>query len=334
MWHDKLAQAFDKRIDQGQIVNYSIIDIDHNDWIKTVEQFDVVIWKPAYLGAVSASYLKEKIYFIEKHMGKLVIPNFDSIWHFESKIAQSYIFKYHAIPSPKTIVTFDYKNAKELIDQMELPAVLKESFGSSSENVYIVKNRRKLNGIVANIFCQQLWDESRAKLNSIYKTFFRNITNLWAWKKIWQVISGSERFAVSYWQEFVSGNSADLRITVIGDRFAYAFWRKNRPNDFRASGSGLIDYKHDIPEAPLRYCLQMNKRFSFDSMAYDILFTESGNFVVVEMSYGYIDAALYKANGYFELLEKGNLCFHEGHTWPQELWIEWSLIRVNNFYCG
>ena len=42
-------------------------------------------------------------------------------------------------------------------------------------------------------------------------------------------------------QEFLPGNGFDTRITVIGNR-AFGFRRFNRPDDFRASGSGRIDW--------------------------------------------------------------------------------------------
>ena len=132
-----------------------------------------------------------------------------------------------------------------------------------------------------------------------------------------------DRFGQIYVQEFLEGNKADLRITVIGDKYAYGFWRKNRENDFRASGSGNIDYQTDIPQNVIRYCSQISKRYGFDSMAYDILFRDS-DFFIVEMSYGYNESALYNSKGYYELDQNGGvLCFNEGNHWPQELWVKW-----------
>lgn len=74
----------------------------------------------------------------------------------------------------------------------------------------------------------------------------------------------------------------------------------------------------------------MNNTFSFDSMCYDILFDKRGKFAITEMSYGYIDRALHKAKGYFELFANSDLVFRERHTWPQELWVEWALRRAEN----
>ena len=127
-----------------------------------------------------------------------------------------------------------------------------------------------------------------------------------------------------YWQEFAAGHDADLRITVIGDCYAVGFWRHNRPRDFRASGSGRLDYDRPIPEELLRYCLQFSHDRGFDSMAYDILPSEGG-FVVLEMSYNFDDVAIHDARGHYELLEDGRLQFSPVHVWPQELLVEWVL---------
>ncbi|MEV4656114.1 hypothetical protein [Micromonospora sp. NPDC049301] len=42
-------------------------------------------------------------------------------------------------------------------------------------------------------------------------------------------------------QEFVPGLSGDFKVLRFGDRF-YTLWRRNRPGDFRASGSGIWDF--------------------------------------------------------------------------------------------
>ena len=62
-------------------------------------------------------------------------------------------------------------------------------------------------------------------------------------------------------------------------------------------------------------------------MAYDILFTED-DFVINEISYGYLDSAIYKASGYYYLTNGGDLKFQEGHIWPQELWVDWALHKA------
>ena len=51
-----------------------------------------------------------------------------------------------------------------------------------------------------------------------------------------------------YVQDFIPNNNFDIRVIVVCDK-AFAIKRYVRKNDFRASGSGYIDYsRHSIPE--------------------------------------------------------------------------------------
>jgi hypothetical protein len=174
------------------------------------------------------------------------------------------------------------------------------------------------------VFFQDLWDEGKRRYPSFWRHIATQITKPWLWKKIVQRLRGyesqAERHGIIYWQKFIPGNSADLRITVIGDCYAYGAWRNNRPNDFRASGSGRGDFVKDVPQ-------EINRRLNFDSMAYDILFDQD-RFYITEMSYAYVDSFLYNCRGYYKVNDDGSLRFVEGHVWPQDLWIEWALNRA------
>jgi hypothetical protein len=132
-----------------------------------------------------------------------------------------------------------------------------------------------------------------------------------------------DRFGYFYAQEFIEGNQRDIRVTVIGNRYAYAFYRFNRRGDFRASGSGNIGYQTEIPADIIKYCVALNRQSGFDSMCYDILF-KNGSPVVVEISYGYDDRVLFEAPGYYRFTKEGELeSFITGNCWPQTLWAAW-----------
>jgi hypothetical protein len=66
-------------------------------------------------------------------------------------------------------------------------------------------------------------------------------------------------------------------------------------------------------------------------MAYDIIF-KAKQFVITEMSYGYNDKAVYDVDGYYELLPDHQFVRRPGHTWPQELWVEWLMCRLEQRY--
>jgi len=308
-WTSRTADALQSEINWfQQPFKWEDVDINRYDWLDKLKNFDAILWPPGCMGIKPASHLKEKVYFLEHHIGKLVIPNFETIWHFESKAAQSYVFNYYGIPTPRTVVTFSLKDAMQLLDAEHYPLVFKTSSDAGSRGVWMVKTKRKAKCLA-------------------WRTLY---TGFW-WKLARRLLKLDHRDNVTYWQEFVPNNNCDLRITAIGDKFAVGFWRKNRPHDFRASGSGRIDYDKPLTEDIIHFCLNTNKKLNFDSMAYDIIF-RNGRFVVTEICYTYADIVIHNAAGYYERLDNGSLIFRAKHTWPEQLWVRWLAHRLKNTF--
>ena len=325
-WHEKFRDAVATKKREGLDLESEILRFDDAMWQERAEQCDVILWNPGYMGPRIASLFKERVYFLQEHLGKLVVPNFQTVWHYESKISQSFLFARYDVPTPRTFVTSSYAAARDELRRSEFPLVFKKSHGASSRNVRLIRTQSTALKVVSRIFCQQLWDEAKHSRQSPFLAAVASLPHSWFWAKAVQRILGRERFGLAYWQEFIPGNDADLRLAVFGDRYVAGFWRRNRPHDFRASGSGRIDYERPIPEGAIRLCVGISKRLGFDSMAYDLLL-RNGSFVVTEMSYSFIDTALFDAAGHYEIDEQGAIRFIPGHRWPQEFWVTWALLR-------
>jgi len=326
-WCEKLAETLELKVKQGQTLSYEVVDFDTWDWVSKANGVDVVIWNPVVMGPKAALHFKEKIYFMERHLKKVVVPNYHTVWHFESKVAQSYVLENCGVPTPRTVVSSDYRDATEGLRQLKPPFVFKLSHGASSKNVFMVTDRKLALRKLSEILCHRLWKDARRAGGSKPWFLVSHLAEPWFWPTVLSRLRSEEWFDVAYVQEFIPGNDKDLRITAIGNRYAFGFWRRNRPDDFRASGSGVIDYELPIPEAAVRYCLELNRRLSFDSMAYDIVF-QTGGMVVLEMSYSYVDSAIHDCSGYYTLQDGGELRFQQKQAWPQELWVEWALERA------
>jgi hypothetical protein len=117
-----------------------------------------------------------------------------------------------------------------------------------------------------------------------------------------------------YFQDFVPDNQFDTRVTVIGNR-AFGYIRKVRPNDFRASGSGDIDYDPDkIRPECVQIAFEVTQKVGSQSMAFDFVLESDGRPMIVEVSYCYVADFVYNCAGYWD----NQLNWHKGHTWPQE----------------
>jgi glutathione synthase/RimK-type ligase-like ATP-grasp enzyme len=320
-WHVRFMDAVASHGQTGQLPRFEAVRIDEHDWLEQLEGFDALVWKPKNMGFESAAYFKEKVYFLEKYMAKLVVPNFDSVWHFESKVAQSYLLQKYGIPVPRTFVSFDHADAAAFARSCELPIVAKHSEGAGSANVWLFDSRAKVQAYVDDVFFKTLVKKDLQEKGKVMGRLSRHYL-----KSKSDLASRMPNQPAVYFQEFIAKNPRDLRITVIGDRYAYGFWRNNRENDFRASGSGNIDYQSPVPESAIRQCLRISRELNFDSMAYDLLFV-GDEIRVVEMSYGYVDKAIHGAPGYY-CADGDRLRFVTGNTWPQALWLEWTIQRL------
>ena len=133
-------------------------------------------------------------------------------------------------------------------------------------------------------------------------------------------------------QEFLKNNAFDTRITVIGNR-AFGYRRKNRKNDFRASGSGNIDYNPQlIDQKFIHLAFDISRKLNLQSCAIDGLYDNQNNNVVGEISYTYISQYIYNCIGHWELNGSpylGSLNWIEGHMWPEEVQIEDFIKRIN-----
>ena len=276
---------------------------------------------------------------IEEQMNIPVFPDMATAWHYDDKIAQAYLLPTLGIPHPKTWVFWRKADAMAwCAQQAEYPLVAKLAVGAGSENVRMLRDiaqaRRYIErcfsgcGIVVLPSWPKTWGARwRARIRRAAARVGRAIPYVLC-----------NRFPSlpdrTYWmpqknyalfQEFLPGNEFDTRVTVIGDR-AFAFRRFNRPNDFRASGSGRIDW--DPAGIDLR-CVEAAfsavAKLKSQSMAFDFMFRGAAREPVVgEISYCYADWAVEKCPGHWD----AGMNWHEGRLWPEEAHVEDFLHRV------
>jgi glutathione synthase/RimK-type ligase-like ATP-grasp enzyme len=289
-------------------IPFEHIDIERHDWLQKARAFDIILWRPN-LDPPFCEEAKEKIYLLERVLGKRVYPNWSTFWHYDNKRAQAYLFDIHGIPTPRTIVSFDPEEAELLAREIPLPIVAKCSTGAASSSVHLVRSRRQALREVRRAFHRPLWTK---------------VLERWG-VRVRPTPFSQNRYVL--WQEFCAENPRDLRITVIGCRYAFAFWRNNRPGDFRASGSGRIDYQVDDPTSEIRLCLDICRKLDLDVMAFDLLF-DHGQSVISEMSYAFNDSAIFNAPGHYAVGPEDQLHFQSTHVWPQELIVRDVLERL------
>jgi len=253
-----------------------------------------------------------------------VFPNASTCWHFDDKIAQKYLLESIGAPLVPTYVFYDLKGALQWIDRASFPKVFKLRKGAGSSNVKLIHSAREARTLAERAFSSGFSPIPHYGKDALkrYREARGRGDVLNVIKRIPQVIAkirnsnrlmGREK-GYLYFQDLVPNNEFDTRVTVIGDR-AFAFTRNVRPGDFRASGSGDIVYDHDrIDQKCLTIAFEVTRKIGSQSMAFDFVFTEMKQPMILEISYSYNAQAVHSCMGHWDT----QLNWHEGQAWPQD----------------
>jgi len=148
-----------------------------------------------------------------------------------------------------------YEEYKRHFMTESFPVVLKPSAGSKSQKIMIAHTRDKS-------------DRAARKLSATpsFFNFLMFCRNLCDQKGFSPVSNNRRKFTV---QSFVPSLSGDYKIVIYNDKY-FVLFRKNRPNDFRASGSGQLSFPQETPEQVLSYAKQVFERFAVPFISIDI----------------------------------------------------------------
>lgn len=295
------------------------VDISKPDFWKQVAELDLFIfwWGHAYNDRELAFTI---LPIIENEMKMPCLPNLRTCWMYDDKIREYYLMKQHGLPIVPCWIFWDKKEAIKWVENASFPAVFKLRGGAGSQNVVLVKSKYRARKLINKMFGPGMksgkvpWGSPRWKDFNLQK-----IIRSWGGNFLRRIRAGNVspgwELHKNYvlFQKFLPYNDFDTRVTVIGER-AFAFRRHNRTQDFRSSGSGRIDYDVEaIDKKFLEKSFEISRAMHFQSMAYDGLYDENMDVNFCEISYTYLDTAIYNCQGYWD--EKLN--WHEGHYWPQ-----------------
>jgi glutathione synthase/RimK-type ligase-like ATP-grasp enzyme len=271
---------------------------------------------------------------VEHGLGMRVFPSWHTIWHFDDKIAQQFLLEAAGIPVPETRVFWQEEDALAFMADARLPWVIKLASGITSENVGLLKSAAD-----ARYWIHRLFRHGAVTLNrdrplvrprSLARRFLNaaQVVSTGALPPIGDRTDLQKGYLLI--QEFLEGNTFDTRITVIGNR-AFAFRRLNRPNDFRASGSGLIDWAPaSIAEDAVALAFRVARSLSTQSLAVDVL-RRHGEPVINEISYYYEGWAVAACPGHWRLTRDApdaTLEWVDGQVTPEEAILADFLQRI------
>ena len=225
--------------------------------------------------------------------GAKLIPTFSQFRAHHNKNFMEILRELHSLSNIKNIQAKGYGTYEDYLDDVndlnEKIFILKSSNTSKSKGVFLLDSQDK-----------------KIKLpKKISKTFsLQNFRYL-----IEKIKTGNKPLLISnhrnkfILQSYIDGLQGDYRVIVYGKKF-YVLYRKNRSNDFRASGSMKFDYDIDLPQGLLDYSKQVFESFDTPYMALDIGIKENDFFLFEFQFLSFGQYTLEKSSFYYHLKDR------------------------------
>lgn len=309
-------------------INIKFVDVYSHDFLDQLSDVDAFMWRIS--PTITEVELGKRLLPIIAD--KLGIPTFPGPavpdW-IDDKVWQSYLFRAANVPAPQTLVFWDSTNAINFLKNTDYPLVIKLSRGAASSNVGLIQSFDSGRDIVEQIFSNgvtSLWRAYTPK----YRRLIRNVLECFRHliRPTYSELSNNHCVLL---QEFIPQNDYDIRITIIG-KYAMGFARHNRDNDFRASGSGKVDYNIElVSREHIEMAFDISKRLGEPFIAIDFLHSENG-LKVIEINFAYASYVVQNCPGHWILDnpdQQPSIRYQHGSISPEELTLQ-EFIRLNS----
>jgi glutathione synthase/RimK-type ligase-like ATP-grasp enzyme len=327
--HERKGSFSDRWVEycQQHKIQFKLLNCLRSEIIQQCAGLDALLWHWT-LNDQRELLCARQIAAAFKESGPAMFPNFETCWHYDDKIAQKYLLEAIGAPLIPTWVFTDRGHAQEWIDSATWPKVFKLRCGAGSSNVKLVRSKSEAEGFCRTAFNRGFPSEmvrmdavkkyvsARTSPKDLARRFGRLVRK--AYLRTTRSYENPRQRGYLYFQEFMPENHFDTRVTVIGNR-AFAFTRGNRPGDFRASGSGKINYDSaNLDKRCIQIAFETAQRLRTQSLAFDFLFDPKKEPVIGEISYCYLASAVHDCPGHWD----NKLNWIPGNVWPQDAILE------------
>lgn len=243
---------------------------------------DVVIYTSSDRPVVR-EFIKDVMYLVSNEC--TIIPSYQSLMAHENKGFQQLLRDKWGLDQLHGVYYYDLKDVKE-----SPPFVLKQVAGAGSFGVRLIKGRRSWVW-----YCRKklLPSASRLIKNSIrWLHLDRSQYSLYEYRY--------RRFHRVVVQEFISDVRFDYKVLSFWGKF-YVLKRGVKPNDFRASGAGILSFPiSDVPDAVLDLALKIVGLLDSPIASLDIIYKEGKADLIEFQVTNFGPKALVDSPGYYQ----------------------------------
>jgi glutathione synthase/RimK-type ligase-like ATP-grasp enzyme len=298
-------------------IPYKLVNCYQSDIIQQMGDCDGLMWhynQNDYKGFLCARQITNSL----ELSGKKVFPDSFTSWHFDDKVGQKYLLEAINAPLVPSYIFYDKKEALKWCESTTFPKVFKLRGGAGSENVKLVKTKscgKKLikrafgSGFAlldrADLLKESLWRVKRDSTFASIIGFMKSIGRIFVPTELERFLGKNKGYI--YFQDFIPDNHFDIRVYVMGN-VAFGLKRLVRSNDFRASGSGLIEFeKEKINMECVKLAFNLSEKLNTQSIAFDFI-SHKNQVMLIEISYASVQKTYLRCPGYWDR----QLNWHEG----------------------
>jgi glutathione synthase/RimK-type ligase-like ATP-grasp enzyme len=223
---DRLRTELNKLGHQVEVLEFAELDLSRKDLRGT----HVIYTSSEDVGAHYKRYIEAKVFGL-RMAGALPIPEPELLMAHHDKVMMESVRQARLSDAPGQLESLTFGTLEEFLsvspDWAAEPTVMKPAQGAGSRGVTLVQNRK----------------EGFRTARRLSRSFDLRgtVAELLKRRRYADYISRSLHRQAIVLQQFLPNLNGDYKVLRYGERF-YVLGRANRPNDFRASGSGRLDY--------------------------------------------------------------------------------------------
>lgn len=192
--------------------------------------------------------------------GAFLIPRFSLFRAHQNKVFAEILRDLSPSDAVRSLSAKAYGTREEFLARLGRhgqPVVIKPAAGAMSQGVQLAESEEEKRKVVRSVSRSGSWFD---RLKDVVKKRIRETRHLKS--------SHRNKFVV---QDFISGLENDFKVLVYGDKY-YVVKRRNRPGDFRASGSGLFEHAVQVPDGLLDAAREIFTSFDCPFISLDLGF--------------------------------------------------------------
>jgi len=269
-------------------------------------------------GSFYKRYIEDLVYFLEQK-GAVMMPPHKLILAHHNKIFMELWRSDFTDESLKTIKSWCYGSWMDARNfDSGFPVVIKQASSSGGAGVFLASNRKEFN--------RNIKKAGRIIVAYNLKELFVSFVKK-AGKKIILIFAPGKSKYLQYdiaplstsliVQTYIPGLGGDYKVLLFGGKF-YMMYRKNRENDFRASGSGsFFAVPEEDHEGILNFAHRVTKEINFPVVGMDIGF-DGENYHLIEFQVIHVGTSALHRSKFWHEFRDGKWVKFEGLSYLEE----------------